>query len=169
MSEIVNRVESSGLITINLEEEIPSGDRVFYDIADNLWQGLALKEKDFRQFIKDNDWSVYQDKLVAIGCTADAIVPTWAYMLLAQAMKPYAAKVGFGNIDQLENQLAMEWIAGIQPEDYRDKRIVIKGCGEKNLTPEAYVRLTELLTPVVKSLMFGEPCSTVPVYKRPKD
>ena len=164
--EIVNRVANSSLITFNLEDLYPEGERVLYDIKDNLWQEIALKEKDFREFIKENDWSVYQDKFVAIHCSVDAIVPTWAYMLLTTKLAPFAKKVVFGNLQELENTLFEEVLSTIKPEDYVDARVVIKGCSGKEVPASAYVRLTELLQPVAKVLMYGEPCSTVPVYKK---
>ena len=167
--EIVNRVASSGLITFNLEDLYPEGERVLYDIKDNLWQGIALKEKDFREFVKDHDWSVYKDKYVALHCSVDAIVPTWAYMLLTTKLQPYARKVIFGDLAQLETFLFEERLAALNPEDYRDTRVVVKGCSDKSVPPEAYVKLTALLQPVVKALMYGEPCSTVPLYKKPRN
>lgn len=164
--EILNKIANSGLITIDLEDLYPKGERVSYDIAQNLWQGLALKEKDFREFIKTNDWSVYQDKYVAIHCSADAIVPTWAFMLLSTALQPFAKKIIFGSLEELENNLFSEVISNIKAEDYVDARVIIKGCSNLPVPTSAYVELTNKLLPVVKSLMFGEPCSTVPLYKK---
>ena len=166
--EIVNRVASSGLITFDLEELYVSGERVLYDIKDNLWQDIALKEADFRTFIKQNDWSVYQDKLVALHCSVDAIIPTWAYMLLTIKLNQFAKKVVFGDLETLETLLFEEAIAKVNPADYEDARLVIKGCGDLNVPTSAYVKLTELLQPVAKILMYGEPCSTVPLYKQPR-
>jgi hypothetical protein len=166
--EIINRVASSGLITLDLADFMPEGEGVFYDLKDNLWEGIALKEKDFRQFLKENDWSVYKNKYVALGCTADAIIPKWAYMLLASVIAPHAKQVVFGHITELEEALLLEALDKLEPEDYRDARVVVKGCGEKEISPSAYIKITALLQPVVKTLMFGEPCSTVPVYKQPR-
>jgi len=166
--EIVNRVVNSGLITFNLEDIFPEGERVLYDIKENLWQEIALKEKDFREFVKHHDWSAYQDKYVAIYCSVDAIVPTWAYMLLTTKLAPFAKKVVFGNLEELETILFEEAISKVDPNDYIDARVVIKGCSGKVVPPSAYVRVTELLQPVVKILMYGEPCSTVPLYKKPR-
>lgn len=167
--EIVNRVAKSGLITLNLEEFYPEGERVLYDIKENLWEGIALKEKDFRAFVKEHDWSQYQDKFVALHCSVDAIVPTWAYMLLATKLEPYANKVVFGDLDTLETILFEESInQNIKAEDYEDARIVIKGCSDKVVPPSAYVKLTEMLRPYAKVIMYGEPCSTVPLYKKPR-
>jgi len=163
---IVNKVAASGLITFNLEDYLENGERVLYDIKDNLFHGLMLREKDFREFVKEHDWQQYQDKNIAITCTADAIVPTWAYMLLANKMKPFANEVVFGNLDTLETVLFSKALAKVNLEDYANQRIVVKGCANPQIPISAYVEITALLTPVVKSLMYGEPCSTVPLYKR---
>jgi hypothetical protein len=168
MEEIENKVANSGIITIDPEEFYTSGERVLFDIKPMLFQEIILKEKDFREQIKNTDWSKYKDKYVAIICTADAIVPTWAYMLLTLAMQPYAKKVVFGDMSILENELFNEKMASLNIEQYRDARIVIKGCGEKEIPANVYVKLTALLKPIVKSIMYGEPCSTVPLYKAPK-
>ena len=162
---IINRVASSGLITINLEDYYVEGGRVVFDIKDNLHEEFLLREKDFREFVKMNNWSVYQDKLVAITCSNDAIVATWAFMIVSAAMQPFAKKIVFGNLETLETVLFTEALSKLKIEDYKDQRVVIKGCGEKPVPPSAYVELTRLLQPVVKSIMYGEPCSTVPVYK----
>jgi hypothetical protein len=166
--EIVNRVAKSGLITLNLEEYYPEGERLLYDIKDNLWEGIALKEKDFRAFVKEHDWSQYQDKFVALHCSVDAIVPTWAYMLLATKLSPYAKRVVFGDLETLETVLFEEALQDIKVKDYEDARIVIKGCSDKVVPPSAYVKLTEMLRPYAKIIMYGEPCSTVPLYKKPR-
>jgi len=164
--EIINKVAQSGLITIDLEDYYPKGERVIYDIAQNLFQGLALKEKEFREFISKNDWAVYKDKYVAIICSADAIIPTWAYMLITNAISPYAIKVIFGDTETLETILFSEAINKINTEQFRDARVVIKGCGNLPVPVSAYVELTNKLLPVAKSVMFGEACSTVPVFKK---
>jgi hypothetical protein len=163
---IVNKVAQSGLTTLDPAEFYTQGERVIYDIAPNLFQGLILREKDFREFVKNHDWAQYQDKNIGIICSADAIVPAWAYMLLANRMAPYAREIVFGNEDVLETVLFSKAIEKLDVEQYRDMRMVIKGCGDIPVPVSAYVALTEKLTPVVKSLMFGEPCSTVPLYKR---
>lgn len=168
MTEITNKVAQSGIITIDLEEYYPKGERVLFDIKDLLFQGLILKEKDFREFIKNEDWSKYKDKYVAITCSADAIVSTWAYMLLATHLEPFARKVVFGNLEILETVLYDEVLSKINPADYKDARIVIKGCGTLPVPVAAYVELTRILRPVAKSIMYGEPCSTVPLYKQAK-
>ena|ERR1051325_3419572 len=164
--EIVNRVAESGLTEINLEDFYPKGERVLIDVKDNLFQGLILKEKDFREFVKNENWSKYQDKFVAITCSADAIVPTWAYMLIATSLQPFAKKIVFGDLKTLETILFLESLSKINPEDYSEKKLVIKGCGNLPVPESAYVELTRILTPVAKNIMFGEPCSTVPVYKQ---
>ncbi|MCX2573991.1 DUF2480 family protein [Pedobacter sandarakinus] len=163
---IVNKVASSGLVTLNLEDFYQKGERILYDIKENLFHGLILKEKDFREFIKTHDWSQYQDKNVAIICSADAIVPTWAYMLLANRMSSYAKEVVFGDLSTLEAVMFAKALAKINPQDFADERVVVKGCGDIDIPVSAYVEITNKLSPVVKSMMFGEPCSTVPVFKR---
>jgi len=163
---IINKVAQSGLVTFDPANLCPVGERVLYDIKDNLFMGLMLREKDFREFIKAHDWQQYQDKYVAVTCSADAIVPTWAYMLLANKLNPYAKKVVFGDLNILETVLYEEAISKINLEAFRDQRVVIKGCGDITVPESAYVSLTFRLTAVVKSILYGEPCSTVPVYKR---
>lgn len=163
---IVNRVAQSGLISFDPAALYPGGDRIVYDIKDNLFHGLLLREKDFREFIKLHDWSQYQDKHVAVVCSSDAIVPTWAYMLLANKMQPYASTVIFGSLETLETVLFDRAVQSIDFETYRDQRVVIKGCGEISVPVSAYVGLCTRLTAVAKSIMYGEPCSTVPIYKR---
>ncbi|MCO5937281.1 DUF2480 family protein [Mucilaginibacter sp. RB4R14] len=163
---IINKVAQSGLVTLDPAQFYAPGERVVYDIKDNLFHGLMLREKDFREFVKTHDWAQYQDKNVAITCTADAIVPAWAYMLLANRLAPYARAVVFGDADVLETVLFVKEVAALDVEQYRDQRVVIKGCGDVPIPVSAYVELTQKLTPVAKSLMFGEPCSTVPIYKR---
>lgn len=162
----VNKVATSGLMTLNLEEYFHQGERVVYDIKDNLFHGLMLREKDFREFIKTHDWSAYTDKNIAIICSADAIVPTWAYMLLANKMKPFANEVVFGSLETLEATLFVRALAKIDLNSFANERVVIKGCADIEVPVAAYVEITNLLTPVVKSIMYGEPCSTVPIYKR---
>jgi hypothetical protein len=162
----VNKVAASGLITLNLEDYFHAGERIVYDIKENLFHGLMLREKDFREFIKTHDWSVYAGKNIAIICSADAIVPTWAYMLLANRMKPFANEVVFGSMETLEAVLFSKALAKIDLSAFANERVVIKGCADIDVTVAAYVEITNLLTPVVKSIMYGEPCSTVPIYKR---
>ena len=165
--EIVNKVANSGLVTIDLEEFYPKGERVLFDLKPLLFHELILKEKDFREFIKQHDWALYKDKLVAITCTADAIVPTWAFMLVSIALEPFAKKIVFGNLETLEAISFNEALSFINYPDYRDQRVVIKGCSNLPVTTNAYVELVKGLRPFAKSIMYGEPCSTVPLYKAP--
>ncbi|WP_129715314.1 DUF2480 family protein [Pedobacter sp. SYP-B3415] len=163
---IVNKVAASGLITFNLEDYLDKGERVIYDIKDNLFHGLILREKDFRDFVKSHDWSQYTGKNVAITCSADAIVPTWAYMLLANRIRPFANEVVFGSLEVLDTLLFQKALSRVDVNSFAGERVVIKGCGDEQIPVSAYVEITSLLTPVVKSIMYGEPCSTVPIYKR---
>ncbi len=164
--EIVNRVALSPLVVLNLEDLYVPGERLIFDIAPNLYQGLILKEKDFRDFLKSHDWSQYSGKHLALLCSEDAIIPTWAYMLLAIHLQPFAKTVIFGNLKNLEQQLFQQAIAKMDLETYRNSKVVIKGCSKVPVPEYAYVEITRLLTPVAQSLMFGEPCSTVPLMKR---
>lgn len=167
MSEILNKVSESGLITIDPADFFPAGERAAFDIKPLLIEEVLLREKDFREFVKTNDWSVYHNKYVAVFCSADAIIPVWAYMLIAVALEPFARKVVFGSPEVMENVLFRESIKAINPEDFKDAKVVIKGCGDISVPPSAYMEIAALLKPHVKSIMYGEPCSTVPVYKRP--
>jgi len=166
MEEIINKVDKSGLTDFNLEDYYPKGARVLFDIKDQLFQGLILKEKDFREFVKSTDWSKYKDKFVALTCSTDAVVPTWAYMLLTSALEPFAKKVVFGDLKTLETILFQEALSKIDPEEFRDKKICVKGCGSVPVPESAYVEITKILFPVAKSIMYGEACSTVPIMKR---
>lgn len=165
---IVNRVANSPLVTFDLEEYHHPGERVLLDIADQLYQGLILKEKDFRDWVRDMDWSLYKDQNVAIWCSADAIIPTWAYMLMATRISPFAHVVIFGTLADLEKALYQKALSSVDIEKFRDKKIVIKGCGRYQVPEAAYVEITRLLTPVASSIMYGEACSTVPLYKKRK-
>jgi len=138
------------------------------DIKDKLFQGLILKEKDFREFVKGEDWSRYQNKFTAITCSADAIVPTWAYMLLTTALVPYASFIVFGNLETMETVLFEKALAHLDITKYKDQRVVIKGCSQVPVPVSAYVEITRILRPVAQSIMYGEPCSTVPLYKKAK-
>jgi hypothetical protein len=166
--EIINRVANSGLITLDLENYYHPGERVLLDIKPMLYRELILKEKEFRQLLKEHDWSVYQGKNVAVTCTADAIVPTWAFMLVALQLEPHANMIVYGGLDELENRLFQEALSKITAEDFRDAKVVVKGCSKQPVPIYAYVEIARKLRPVVASLMFGEACSTVPLYKRPK-
>ena len=163
---IVNKVAESGLITIDLENYFPEGETVVFDLKDHLFMGLILKEKDFREALKGIDWSVYKDKNVAITCSIDAVIPMWANMLVATYLQPFAKEIVYGDEENLLRSVFLRNLATINTEDYKDKRIVIKGCGDKSIPETAYVEITRLLTPVAKSIMYGEPCSTVPIFKK---
>lgn len=165
---IINKVASSGIITLDLEELYPAGERVVFDLKPLLWQEIALKEDDLRAFCKDHDWSRYAGAMVSVHCSADAIIPTWAYMLVATCLQPHAAFVTQGDADQLERAVFTRFVQGLDVAPYRDARVVVKGCSKVPVPLNAYVELSTKLLPVVKSLMFGEPCSTVPLYKAPK-
>lgn len=167
MDTIINKVQQSGLVTIDLEEMYEDAPRKVLDIKEQLFMGLMLKEKEFREYIRTNDWEQYRGCLVAIICSSDAIVPTWAYMLVANKLSSIARHLIFGSMEDLDNYLFMTRIDALNISDYQDQRVVVKGCSDKPVPTNAYVYLTEKLTPVVKSIMYGEPCSTVPVYKRP--
>ena len=167
-NEILNKVAKSGLIQLDMADFFPIEEIIEYDIAQNLWQEIALKEKDFRAFIKENDWSTYQNKHVALTCSVDAIIPSWAYMLLSSALQEFAVTIHFGSKQEVEQQLLLQAIRSINSNEYQDTRIVIKGCGDRTVSEAAWVEITNKLQPFAKSLMYGEPCSTVPVYKRPK-
>lgn len=165
-NEIVNRVSNSQLITFDLEELYTPGERVLFDLKNILFQELILREKDFRGFIKDHEWLQYQNKLVAITCSVDAIVPTWAYMLLASALQPHAQFVVFGSLQDLETRLFEEALNKIEWQKFDKAKVVVKGCSKVEVPVSAYLEVTNRLRPVAQSIMFGEACSTVPVFKR---
>jgi hypothetical protein len=164
--EIINRVAQSGLITIDLEKFYTPGERIVLDIAPQLFQGLILREKDFREFVKNENWEKYKGKFVSIVCSADAIVPTWAYMLIALHLEPFATRFVYGNSETLETILFEEKLSALDLNSFRDARIVIKGCGELSVPTQAYIKLSGLLKPIAKSIAYGEPCSTVPLFKK---
>lgn len=163
---IVNKVAESALITINLEDYLPKEAVRVFDLKDYLFQGLILKEKDFRQALHETDWSSYHNQTVLITCSADAIIPMWAHMLVASHLQPQAAAVFFGTQEAFTNAQLLKNIAAIEPAAFQDKRIVIKGCGSQPIPEAAYVTITTKLLPVAKSIMYGEPCSTVPIFKK---
>ena len=163
---IINKVAQSALETIDLKNFYPSSDLVTFDLKEYLFMELILKEKDYRDTLKNLDWTQYENKIVAITCSADAIIPLWAYMLAVSYLQPFAQNIFFGKQEQVLEDLLLKNISQINPEDFRDKRIVVKGCGDKQIPESAFVEITKKLRPVVKSIMYGEPCSTVPIYKR---
>ncbi|TXD47694.1 DUF2480 family protein [Polaribacter sp. IC073] len=166
--EIINRVANSKLKTFDLEEIYPEGKRVVFDIKDWLFEELILKEKDFRASVKNHDWSQYQNNFVAISCSADAIIPSWAFMLIAAEATPFASKVVIGDLDLLETVLYQELLNFVDLRDYTGCPVIIKGCAEKPIPNTAYAFLIAKLQPITKSIMFGEACSTVPLYKAKK-
>ena len=169
MEEVfVNKVTESGLVTIDLETFYPAEDTAVFDLKDHLFMGLILKEKDFRDDLKNTDWNKYKGKNVCITCSQDAVIPVWAYMLAAAYLQPVAHEVLFGNEEFMHRTLFLKNLSGLKPFEFTDKRVVIKGCGDKSISETAYVEITKILLPVVKSIMYGEPCSTVPIYKKPK-
>ncbi len=163
----VNKVAESGIVTINLEDFLPAKEIMLFDMKDYLFMGLILKEKDFREALKSLDLQPFAGKDIALTCSADAIIPMWAYMLAASSLQPVASNIYFGNKDDVNNKILIQNIQQIETADYLDKRVVIKGCGELPISEEGYMEITKKLRPVVKSIMYGEPCSTVPVYKKP--
>ncbi len=168
METFVNKVAESGIITLNLEDYYPNEEVVVFDLKDYLFMGLILKEKDFREELKILDTTQYQNKIVALTCSSDAVIPMWAYMLVASLLQPVATKLVFGSADEVIQKILLENISRIEPSLFEDKRVVIKGCGDKAIPEAAYIAITFLLRPAVKSIMYGEPCSTVPVFKKSK-
>lgn len=166
MSEIINRVAKSPLITIDLEEFYPEGKRMHIDLAEWLFEGLILREKDFREALKNHDWSAYQNAYVTMSCSTDAILPGWSYLLLNTYLQPFAKKIVLGNEAELNRVLYQEIIAEMDIKPFHNKKVILKGCSQKPVPENAYIHLAERLLPVVNSLMFGEACSTVPLYKK---
>lgn len=164
--EIVNRVANSKLITIDLEAWYPEGDRIHFDISPWLLEGLVLKESDFRDFVEKHPWQQYVGSYLALYCSTDAIIPSWAYLLITAKASPYAKKVVVGNLDLLETLIFQEIIDNLELEAYEDHPIIVKGCAEKPIPATAMVQLVEKIRPVAKTIMFGEACSTVPLYKK---
>lgn len=166
MSEIVNRVAKSPLITFDLEAYYPEGKRIVLDIKDWLYEGLILREKEFRSHVSEHDWSQYQGVYVALTCSTDAIIPGWAYMLLSSRLQPYSKKTVVGDLEQLETLLFQEVIANIDITPFQDKPVIIKGCSNKPVPANAYLWITAKIQTVAKSVMYGEACSSVPLFKR---
>ena len=165
---IVNRVAASALITFDLEKLYQIGSRQFIDLSQWLDQGLMLKEKEFRAQLKAHDWSIYRDKFIALQCSTEAILPAWASLLVMTYLQPFARKVVLGNLKDLEVQLFAEQIQLLELSPYKDQPVIIKGCSENTVPQDAYVQLIAKLQPVVKSLFYGEACSSVPLYKKKK-
>ncbi len=163
---IINKVSQSSLITFNLEDLYDRHERASFDMLQCLFQGLILREKDFRAFISEHNWEQYRDKNMALYCSVDAIIPTWAYMLLANKLAPIAHHLFYGTLPEMESMMLITALNKVNPQEYANQRVVIKGCGEIDIPTAAYVEVTRMLTPYVKSIMYGEPCSTVPIYKK---
>ncbi|WP_406685530.1 DUF2480 family protein [Seonamhaeicola sp. MEBiC1930] len=163
--KIVNRVANSKLVTLDLEDFYPEGNRVLFDIKDWLFEGFVLREKDFREHVSEFDWSKYQDSYVALTCSTDAIIPGWAYMLLTVHLEPYAKKIVIGNLETIETSVYQDIINDLAIDEFQDKPIIIKGCSNKPVPQNAYIMLTNKLKPIAKSIMYGEACSSVPLYK----
>lgn len=167
MEEVfVNKVAESGIITLNLEDYYPKEAVAVFDMKEYLFMGLILKEKDFREILKTFDTDPFQDKIVALTCSADAVIPMWAYMLVASLLQPVAKEIIFGNEIFTKENILLRNITNIDASTYIDARVVIKGCGDLPIAEAAYIAITNKLRPVAKSIMYGEPCSTVPVYKK---
>ncbi len=166
--EIVNKVANSGLVSFNLEDYYKKEERKLFDISPFLFQGIIVKEKEFRQAIKDYDWSQFKNCYVALQCSTDAIVPSWAFMLVSLSIAPYAIQVVHGSLFDLERELFVEELAKIDYKQYQNKLVIIKGCSQYPVPEFAYTMVAQKLLPLVKSLMFGEACSTVPLFKSKK-
>ena len=166
--KIINRVANSNLVNIDLEAMYPKGKRVTFDIKKWLFEGIVLKEKEFRKHIENHDWTQYKDDYVALNCSEDAIIPSWAYLLISSELAPYAKKIIVGDLELLETLIFHEVIENLKIENFKDKPIIIKGCSEKPIPNSAFSMLIQKLFPVAKSVMYGEACSTVPLLKRKK-
>ncbi len=164
--EIINRVANSKLVTIDLEDLYPEGQRVVFDIKDWLFEGFVLREKDFRQQVSEFDWSIYKNQYVALTCSTDAIIPGWAYMLLSISLEPFAKKIIIGDLEQLETSIYQDVINHLDISEYEGKPIIIKGCSNKPVPQNAYIMLSTKLKTVARSIMYGEACSSVPLYKK---
>jgi hypothetical protein len=165
--EIINKVAESGLVTIDLEKYLPKKESiVVFDLKDFLFMGMILKEKDFREALKKHDWNNYRDKYVAITCSADAIIPVWAYMLVTTYLQPVARETIVGTEKEIYKSILLKNISSIEPSEFNGSRVVLKGCGETPIDDYAYAEATRVLLPVAKSIMYGEPCSTVPIFKK---
>ena len=163
---IVNKVAQSGLFQLDLEDFLPKGDLIVFELKDHLFMGMILKEKDFREALKNLDWDLYKEKNVSIICSVDAVIPVWAYMLIASYLQPVAREFFVGSAEEMQKHLILKNISNFDVTPLLDQRVVVKGCGDIPIESYAYAEITRILTPVVKSIMYGEPCSTVPVYKK---
>ncbi|NKI31103.1 DUF2480 family protein [Croceivirga thetidis] len=166
MSEIINRVAQSKLVTFDLEEFYPPGERLLFDIKDWLYEGLILREKEFRDHVSNHDWSQYGGKHLALNCSSDAIIPGWAYMLIKTKLQPFAKNVVVGSLEQLETTIYQSILQDLDVAEFRDKPVIIKGCSHKPVPQNAYLMAIDKIQPVAKSIMYGEACSSVPLYKK---
>jgi hypothetical protein len=166
--EIINRVANSKLVVFDLEDYYPKEKRVLLDIKDWLFEGFVLREKDFREQVKQHDWSQYKNQFVALTCSTDAIVPAWAYMLLAVELEGISKKTLLGDLEMLETSIYQDILSGINLDAFKNKPVIIKGCSNKPVPRNAYLMITELLKPITTSIMYGEACSSVPLYKKAK-
>ena len=167
---LVNRVAQSALITLDLENYFPKDEEIaFIDLKDFLFKGLILREADFRESVKKTDWSQYKEKYVALGCTADAIIPMWAYMVLTAELTPYATDIINSNAQNAADVFLLRRLQQLDKEQFKGQRIVIKGCGDRKIPEAAFIQITQQLTNIARSVMYGEPCSTVPVFKKSID
>lgn len=164
--EIINRVAKSKLVTFNLEDLYPEGQRVVLDIKDWLYEGFILKEKDFREAVKQHNWSAYKNCYVALNCSTEAIIPAWAYMLITTQLAPFNKKTIVGTLEQLETSVFEEVIFHLDVSHLKDKPVIVKGCSQKPIPQNAYLLLIQKIQPVAKSIMYGEACSSVPLFKR---
>ena len=164
--EIINRVANSKLITLNLEDYYPEGKRVLFDIKDWLFEGFVLREKDFRNQVSEYDWSQYKGSYIALTCSSDAIIPGWAFMLLSIQLEPYVKKTIIGNLEALETSIYQDVLNDLDVSTFKDKPIIIKGCSKKPVPQNAYIMLATKLKPVARSIMYGEACSSVPLFKK---
>ncbi len=164
--KIINKVAASGLASFDLEQFFPKEEIIEFDLKEYLFMGLILKEKDFRGALQNLDQEKYKNRYVAVHCSTDAIIPMWAYMLVAGCLEPVAKDIAFGNRQTLINTIYIKQIEAINGADYTDKRVVVKGCGDVQIPETAYFEIAKKLRPFAKSIMYGEPCSTVPIYKK---
>lgn len=163
--EIINRVANSKLITVNLEDYYPEGKRVLFDIKDWLFEGFVLREKDFRDHVMKHDWSQLKNTYVALTCSSDAIIPAWAFILVSINLEPFAKKIIIGDLELLETSIYQDVLNSLDVSDFKDKPIIIKGCSKKPVPQNAYIMLANKLQHVAKSIMYGEACSSVPLFK----
>jgi hypothetical protein len=166
VNEIINKIAGSDLKIIDLADFSDASERLFFDLKDLLFQGQILRENDFRKFIANHDWTFYEGKNIAIGCSVDAVIPAWAYMLLVTKMQPFAGKIVIGDLEMLENEIFRDAISSLPLNEFENAKIIIKGCGEVPIPDFAFAEITRVLRPVASSIMYGEPCSTVPIYKK---